>query len=263
MLLKDQLDRLIYLEKTPKRIVSLVPSQTELLCYLGLEEAIVGVTKFCVKPKHLLKEKVVVGGTKNLHTDRIIALEPDIICCNKEENTEAIVRNMSKIAPVHVSDINTIEDCLELITMYGLMLDVNEKALLLSNHILNAKIDFQNEISLTPVVEVAYFIWKDPWMVAGSNTYINYMLALNGFKNHFQNLSRYPEVSITKKYPDVNYVFLSSEPFPFSEKHIHLLQPYFPNATIWCVDGEMFSWYGSRLLKSFEYFKKLHQKIKS
>ena len=117
--MKDQLNRSIIINETPKRIVSLVPSQTELLVDLGLEDAIVGITKFCVHPSHLKGEKAIVGGTKQVHFDRIKALNPDIILCNKEENTKAMIQELEKIATVHISDIYTIADSIELIMLYG------------------------------------------------------------------------------------------------------------------------------------------------
>src|SRR5690554_2995659 len=94
----DQLNRVVKLSKTPTRIVSLVPSQTELLVDLGLRDNIVGVTKFCVHPNKLRKEKTIVGGTKNVHFEKVTALNPDIVICNKEENTEEIVIELEKIA---------------------------------------------------------------------------------------------------------------------------------------------------------------------
>ncbi len=261
MLVKDQLHRKIQLKSTPKRIVSLVPSQTELLCHLGLEDAIVGITKFCVHPKNLFKDKTIVGGTKQIHVEKIERLQPDIILCNKEENTKEIVSTLTDVAPVHVSDINSIEDCLELIAMYGELFDIRQKANNLIAEIKTKQLDFDNFVSSTQERNVAYFIWKEPWMVVGSDTFINYMLKINRFTNCFQEQSRYPEISFDKEYSDVDYVFLSSEPYPFKEAHFEQIQPYFPKAKIVIVDGEMFSWYGSRLLQSFEYFKKLHQQI--
>ena len=101
------------------RIVSLVPSQTELLYDLGLEDNIVGITKFCVHPVHFKATKTIVGGTKNVKFDKIKALQPDIIICNKEENTKEIVEELSAICPVWVTDIYTIEDNLQMISDFG------------------------------------------------------------------------------------------------------------------------------------------------
>ncbi|OBX22048.1 MULTISPECIES: ABC transporter substrate-binding protein [Bizionia] len=258
MQIKDQLQRPIYLNNTPKRIVCLVPSITELICDLGLESSLVGVTKFCVHPRHIFTNVAVVGGTKQVHYDKIRDLSPDIILCNKEENTLEMIRELEAIATVHISDINTVEDCLELIDMYGVVFNCSREAISLISKITRAKTDFEDFIKTQPNREVAYFIWKDPWMVAANDTFVNYMLSLNNFKNTFQKASRYPEIAMEKVYPTVELVLLSSEPYPFKNEHKTVLQPQFPNAKILLVDGEMFSWYGSRLVLAFDYFKTWH-----
>lgn len=258
--MKDQLGRQLNLESIPKRIISLVPSQTELLCDLGLESSIVGITKFCVHPNHLLKTKTIVGGTKQINIEKIKALQPDIILCNKEENTKEIVNVCSEICTVHVSNIETVSHCIEMIQQYGELFNVKNEASKISEKTkINLK-DFQNYIQEKSTLKAAYFIWKDPFMVAGKNTFINYLLQLNKFENVYASLGRYPEIEL-KQQEDVDVVFLSSEPYPFKEKHIEELQTYYTNAKIQLVDGEMFSWYGSRLIKSFNYFKSLHQNL--
>lgn len=261
--LKDQLNRTISLRQTPKRIVSLVPSQTELLVDLGLEDYIVGVTKFCVHPTHLRKVKTIVGGTKQVHFDKIKALQPDIILCNKEENTKAMVEELEQIAPVHVSDIYTIDDTLFLMTQYGELFSVKDKASEVTTKLMNLAADFKSYISGESTIKVAYFIWRNPWMVSGNNTIIHHLLTLNKFENVFGDLPRYPEVNLetltTSHKPDV--VFLSSEPYPFKEKHIVELKEVLPNTRIILVDGEYFSWYGTRLLGAFEYFKNLRVQL--
>ena len=259
---RDQLDRLLQFSTVPKRIVSLVPSQTELLVDLGLRDAIVGLTKFCVHPNGLIKEKTVVGGTKQVNVDRIKALQPDIILCNKEENTEQMVKDMEAIAPVHVSDIKNIEDTLSLIRMYGDIFKTEEDAHNLVSQIQKKHIAFSKSIdTAVPCKKVAYFIWKDPWMVAGHDTFIDYLLTECGFENTFKNSEgRYPEVQL-EQLQDVDYVFLSSEPFPFADKHIKELAEQ-TRAKIILVNGEYFSWYGSRLLGAFDYFSDLRKQLK-
>tara|TARA_R110002012_G_scaffold51138_1_gene132127 strand:- start:3437 stop:4234 length:798 start_codon:yes stop_codon:yes gene_type:complete len=261
MQIKDQLQRHLVIPNTPKRIVCLVPSITELICDLGLESSLVGVTKFCVHPNYIMTNVVVVGGTKQVHYDKIRNLNPDIILCNKEENTQEMISELEAIATVHISDINSVEDCLELITMYGAVFNCSKEAKVLISKITNAKTDFEAFIKTQPNREVAYFIWKDPWMVAANDTFVQYMLSLNNFKNAFEKESRYPEILIDTIYPEVEFVFLSSEPFPFKDAHKKNLQPQFPNAKILLVDGEMFSWYGSRLLLAFDYFKTWHRTV--
>lgn len=249
------------IDKKYKRIISLVPSQTELLIDLGLEENIVGITKFCIHPKHLLKTKTIVGGTKNIKIDRIKTLQPDIILCNKEENTKEIVEACQQIAFTHVSDIFTLTDSLELIYLYGSFFEKQVEAKKMINKLESKIIDFKKFIENKKSRKVAYFIWKNPWMVAASNTFINHLLELNKFENVYANAKRYPEVNIKdihKKKPEL--ILLSSEPFPFKEKHISEIKEHTSNSTHILVDGEYFSWYGSRLLKAFDYFKELHSR---
>lgn len=255
MEVNDQLQRKIHLPNVPKRIISLVPSQTELLIDLGLEENLVGITKFCVHPKYLRKTKTIVGGTKQVKLEKIKALNPDIILCNKEENTKEMVIDLEKIAPVHVSDIVKIEDAFELMLQYGVIFRKEALVKTMVASVRKKIAALQEQLKDEPVKRVAYFIWKKPLMVAGSETFIDELLKLNKFENVFDE-SRYPETDfeeIKAKNPDL--LLLSSEPFPFKEKH----KAYFSELDIEMklVDGEYFSWYGSRLIEAIDYFKKL------
>nr|WP_299556580.1 helical backbone metal receptor [Seonamhaeicola sp.] len=260
MSFKDQLNRNIYLKGIPKRIVSLVPSQTELLCDLGLESSIVGLTKFCVHPGHIKSKSTIAGGTKQIHIDRVRALEPDIILCNKEENTKEIVELCETICPVHVSDIYTLSDSLELITQYGVIFNAVQKALAICEEIKNESESFKAFVANKPELKAVYFIWKNPAMVAANHTFINHLLQLNKFDNFYNDRSRYPEISLEVN-NEAELVLLSSEPFPFKEKHKKELKDFYPNAKIILADGEMFSWFGSRLTKAFQYFKALRSSL--
>ncbi|APY09126.1 cobalamin-binding protein [Winogradskyella sp. J14-2] len=252
----DQLNRNVALEHIPKRIVSLVPSQTELLVDLGLENELVGVTKFCVHPSHLRKQKTVVGGTKQIHVNKIKALRPDIILCNKEENTKEIIKDLEDVAPIHISDVDTVEDCLELIKMYGAIFNSSKNASELIEAIKIERQKFQSALQSKKKKKVAYFIWKNPWIVAASNTFINTMINEAGFSNIFENQERYPEIDLEdSKLKEADLIFLSSEPYPFKTKDIDAFKEQFQDKEIIIVDGEMFSWYGSRLLKSYKYFQ--------
>lgn len=263
MKISDQLNRKLNILNTPKRIVSLVPSLTELLFDLGLEEQIVGLTKFCIHPYHLKQTKTIVGGTKKIKLDVIKDLKPDIILCNKEENTEEIVNSCDKISIVHVSNIFTLDDVLELIEQYGLIFSCRTEALKISQKLKFKINDFKNFVNSYDSKTVAYFIWRNPWMAAGNNTFINHLLELNKFDNIYKNKERYPEIQLKKirLEGDPEIVFLSSEPYPFKEEHAFEVGRCTHHAKTVFVDGELFSWYGSRLLKSFDYFKKLHQRI--
>lgn len=264
---KDQMGNQFSFASQPQRIVSLVPSQTELLCDLGLEDAIVGMTKFCVHPFHLKSTKTIVGGTKKINIEKIKALQPDIIICNKEENTFEIVESLQGICPVWVTDIYTVEDTLEVIQDFGSLFNKRTEAQKWIDKIRYAFEDFKKFIEDKKPRKVAYFIWANPYMVAGGNTFINELLKLNKFENIYENHplypGRYPEVIVQKMriQGDPDVIFLSSEPFPFKDEHAFELGRHTHHATTVFVDGEMFSWYGSRLAKAFPYFKKLHERM--
>lgn len=252
----DQMGNTITLEETPKRIVSLVPSQTELLFDLGLDEQIVGLTRFCVHPEGKKKEKKNVGGTKQVHFDRVEAIMPDLIIANKEENQQEQIEELQKHYPVWMSDIKTLDDSLEMIKNIGELTGTSEKA---ESIITQVKQDFSAfESKLERPLRTAYFIWKKPYMAAGGDTFINDMLKRCGFVNVFGEDTRYPEIDIEglkKLNPEL--ILLSSEPYPFKDRHIVELHTELPNAIIKLVDGELFSWYGSRLLHSATYFNEL------
>ncbi|MBS1556050.1 MAG: ABC transporter substrate-binding protein [Bacteroidetes bacterium] len=246
----DQLQRTISFNYPPRRIVSLVPSQTELLFDLGLEEQIVGITKFCVHPLDKVKAKTKVGGTKNFNLDAIRLLQPDLIVGNKEENYQTGIEALEKEFPVWMSDIVTLQDALGMIQSVGKLTDKSLEADLLVERIRNSF----SSIERRATCSVLYLIWKSPWMAAGKLTFIDSMLSAVGLKNVVEE-TRYPELfdaKIQALNPEV--VFLSSEPYPFKERHVTELKNLLPNSTIQLVDGEMFSWYGSRLVKAADYF---------
>lgn len=256
---KDQIGKDIFLTSTPQRIVSLVPSQTELLYYLGLENEVVGITKFCIHPEQWFRNKTRVGGTKTVNTQKVIDLKPDLIIANKEENDKEQVLALAEQFPVWTSDILTLEDSYEMIKSIGEITATQQCAKTLVKE-LQEKFAVLKHLA-TPL-KTAYFIWYNPLMVAAKNTFIDNILSVAGYQNAFSHLDRYPIISekeLAKSAPDV--VFLSSEPFPFKEKHIKKIKKIYPNALVCLVDGELFSWYGSRLLHSYEYLQKLRKDI--
>lgn len=252
---RDMTGREVKIDIPPKRIVSLVPSQTELLHDLGLEEEVVGITKFCVHPEVWFRNKNRVGGTKQLHLDKIRRLQPDLILANKEENEKDQIEMLSREFPVWTSDIKTIEDGLTMIGRVGEMVGKKTQAAGLITDIQNAWAGFPKS---SAKLQVAYFIWYEPWMVAGGDTFINDTIEKIGWTNVFANQMRYPEVALqTLQDTSFDLILLSSEPFPFCEKHIAEIQLLLPRARVLLVDGEMFSWYGSRMLPAISYFEKL------
>lgn len=259
----DQLGKEISINYPPKRIISIVPSQTELLFELGLKDEVVGITKFCIHPEAHFKLKPKVGGTKKLNIELIRSLKPDLIIGNKEENTFEEIELLSKEFPVWMSDIYNLEDATNTITQIGELVDRQPEAAYL-NYLINAGFTDLQTLALQQGIDqrVAYVIWKEPYMLAGRNTFINDILAKNGLTNVVQQ-DRYPEITpdqLAELNPEL--VFLSSEPYPFREKHIEELKLAIPAAKIMLVDGEMFSWYGSRLVKAVQYLFQLQKELK-
>jgi ABC-type Fe3+-hydroxamate transport system substrate-binding protein len=252
----------------PGRIISLVPSQTELLYHLGLDKEVIGITKFCIHPKDWFKNKTRVGGTKTANIEKIKSLLPDLIIANKEENVKEQVEALSEIAPVYVSDITKLEDALDMIMQIGKLVNAEERASEIAEGIRVRFEDLETFIltnqpaNFSTKLNTAYLIWKDPYMAAGGDTFIHDMLRRCGFNNILSDQQRYPIVSISKL-PTLkcDLLLLSSEPYPFKQKHINELQQQLRGTKILLVDGEMFSWYGSRLLQAPAYFRDLLKQI--
>jgi ABC-type Fe3+-hydroxamate transport system substrate-binding protein len=262
----DQIGGKVNLHKAPQRIISLVPSQTELLYDLGLEAGVIGITKFCVHPPVWFKTKTRIGGTKEINIDKIHQLRPDLIIANKEENVKEQIEELAKHYPVWVSDVNNLTEACSMIRQIGEITGTQT---------LSEKItaDIQREFSklkkdpesITKAEDkpvTAYLIWHKPYMTAGGDTFINAMMEAAGLDNVFKNKTRYPETSVEElKNKNINLLLLSSEPYPFKQKHIDELQKELPETKIILADGEMFSWYGSRLLQAPGYFIQLLKEI--
>lgn len=249
----DQLNRNVVIRSNPERIISLVPSQTELLFDLGLGDKVIGVTKFCIHPPEAIANRTVIGGTKNIDVEKIKTLKPDLIIANKEENEHQAISTLEQLFPVWVSNVTDRSSAMDMIATLGEMLHCNVKANELINQI-NA--NFQG-VQKRQNQNTLYLIWRDPFMAAGTDTFIHAMITEMGLKNAVSTI-RYP--SLTKEEliainPAV--IMLSSEPYPFKEKHQHELQSWLPNAIIILVDGEMFSWYGSRMRLAPDYYNSL------
>lgn len=236
-----------------RRIVSLVPSQTELLYDLGLRDEVIGITKFCVHPEEWRASKTIVGGTKKVDHGVIETLRPDLIIANHEENTKEDVELLMRKYPVCITNVSTVEDA------YFMMVSIAELTGRASEgaRIIN---DIKNSFFTLPSFKAEttlYLIWKKPWMTVGADTFIHSMMTLGGFEN-VVGVMRYPELNdeeIQKLNPEV--VLLSSEPYPFKGQHVEEVQKMLPSAKVMLVDGEMFSWYGSRMRKAAGYIQKL------
>lgn len=253
--MQDALGNTIHV-RNPKRIVSLVPSQTEYLHALGLNSKVVGITKFCIHPQEWRREKTIVGGTKKLNLEVIRGLRPDLIIANKEENERQDILLLQSDFEVYISDVYDFSSALKMMEDIAAICERRNEFKNLSSQISDqrASLGVKRKSRGTAV----YLIWNDPIMSVGGDTYISDMLAEAGFENLCKGFLRYPSLS-SKDLIDLNpdFLFLSSEPFPFKEAHIRAFSSLLPRSRVMIVDGEMFSWYGARILKAYSYFKSL------
>lgn len=255
----DQTGNTISLTGFPTRIVSLVPSQTELLFDLGLHKEVMGITKFCIHPTEWFRTKTRVGGTKDLHMETIHKLNPDLIIANREENTKEQIEVLAKDYSVWISDIKNLKEALQMIEAIGEMTGVTYKSTEIIHAIRN---NFKLLKPIHPAIPTAYFIWQQPYMTVGGDTFISDMMNCCGLANIFNDSHRYPETSIEELGErNCKLLLLSSEPFPFKEKHIAAIQTLLPHTKIVLADGEYFSWYGSRLVNALLYFKNLQKQL--
>ena len=248
------------MKQQAQRIVSLVPSLTELLFDLGLEHEIKGITRFCIHPADGVKDKIKIGGTKDLKMNLIHSIAPDLIVANKEENVKEQVVELQAHYPCHISEIATIKDALETIEDLGVSTGKREQARSLRRAI---QAEFDKWQKPEQMLRVAYLIWHKPMMTINQDTFIHHMLQAAGFENVFAHLpARYPMIEqedLIQAAPD--FIFLSSEPYPFKAKHQQEYSALFPHAQSALVDGEIFSWYGSRMLKAPAYFAQVWSEL--
>ncbi len=258
----DDLGREVNIPFPPKRIISTVPSTTQFLFDLGLGDRVISKTKFCKYPTDKIARLPNIGGTKDLYIDKIRLLDPDLILANEEENTKTQIEELGEEFPVYVCKVRNYDEALQNILNTGKILGAEPKSFEIANQIHS---DFA-QLSIHKTSQtVLYLVWKDPYMAIGKDTFINSMIEKCGFINAIEDTtSRYPKLD-AEKIQNINpdLIFLSSEPFPFNQKHIQEIQKLLPNSKIELVDGEMFSWFESHLLKAAQYLKELTQKINS
>ncbi|MFN0203422.1 MAG: ABC transporter substrate-binding protein [Bacteroidia bacterium] len=250
----DNIGRRVQFPAKLERMISLCPSVTETLYDLGLAEKVVGRTKFCIHPSSEVKKAKIIGGTKKIDFAQIDALKPDVIWSVKEENTQEIVEELAKKHPVFVFDIDDFTSALEMIRVLGKLTETELLANQLTKNIQSQWTALKNKVEAKKCL---YFIWKEPLMLASKGTYIDTVLTHLGFENLAHTLGeRYPIIE-EKQFADlaIETIFLSSEPYPFAEKHLDYFRKLAPAAQIQIVDGEMFSWYGTRMLLASDYFK--------
>ncbi len=263
---QDQTGNFVSIPFPPQRIISFVPSLTELLFDLGLQNEVIGITKFCVHPEEWFRTKTRIGGTKQLNLPLIESLKPDLVIASKEENVKEQVEAVQQFCPVYCSDISNLQDSYEVIEHLGLLTERSDKANQLINNIQDS---FKGLPTISTPIRAAYLIWQEPYMTVGGDTFIDHMMQLAGFENVFAAEQRYPVFTIEELMKrDVEAVLFSSEPFPFKQKHLDAFRQEWLQQNsrqqlpiLKIVDGELFSWYGSRTLYAADYFIKLRESL--
>lgn len=250
--IKDHIGRTVPLPHPPKRIISLVPAITETMYHLGLEDKIVGRTRFCIHPKDKVQQAINIGGTKEIKLDRIHELNPDLIIAEKEENTKEIVETLEQFYPVFVFEVKSIADVYRMIADLGRLTKREAKSTNLVEGIQRGFLHLPN----VKGKRAAYVIWQRPYMVVGKDTYIQSLLTEMGFTNPFTALEgRYPAVTEDDfRQAGLDFILLATEPYPFREKHIVQFQAMLPEVKPVIVDGEMF-WYGAKMIQAADYFR--------
>lgn len=256
MIFTDQMNRRCVLDKKPGRIVSLVPSQSELLWDLGLQNELAGITKFCIHPEEMFRSVQRIGGTKQLNLEAIRSLKPDLIIGNKEENDKDQIALLEKEFPVWMSDIYNLGDALNMIRMVGTICAKEAQGECLADSIRQSFNELRS-VQAAQKPGAVYLIWKDPYMAAGTQSFIHDMIEQAGFQNLIRE-PRYPDLQLQElRRLNPEYLLLSSEPYPFREEHVEFFRKEIPDTKTIIVDGEYFSWYGSRMKQAPAYFKSL------
>jgi ABC-type Fe3+-hydroxamate transport system substrate-binding protein len=235
------------------RIVSLVPSLTELVCALGLGEALVGRTGFCVHPKDVVRRIPKVGGTKDVNLAKVRALAPTHVVLNVDENRKESADELATFVPnlVVTHPLGPLDN-LELYRQFGRTFDCEREAEALCARF-RAAYDKAHALRL-PSRRVLYLIWKDPWMTVSRDTYISRTLALFGLETVPEAAAqRYPKLEDLRSV-DADLVLLSSEPYRFRDRHVAEVAGITGKRAL-LVDGEMTSWYGPRAIAGFDYLR--------
>ena len=245
------------------RIISLVPSLTELLFAMGLGDNVVGRTAFCIEPMGRIEDVPVVGGTKTSEMDKLVALNPTHVLVNIDETPKELAEQIAATgADVVVTHPNTPVDNIALFELIGGLFHRTAQAAELV-HALEAELAELAELaqaSIWPERKVLYLIWKRPWMTVSRDTYIANMLSLFGMKTMCHDPDRrYPEVTINAELlAEADLILFSSEPFPFADKHRDAFADTHKIAKeprLLAIDGRMVSWYGNRAIDGLKYLR--------
>jgi iron complex transport system substrate-binding protein len=256
VIVRDDLGRAVDVPRAPRRVVSLCPSTTETLFALGLGDGrLVGRTDWCRHPRGRVEALASVGGTKKVRSERVAALDPDLIVAVREENDREQIESLAATWPVFVLDPVDVESAIQGVDRLGDVVGAGEIANRLATRIRAAFADLPR----APSLRVAYLIWRKPWMVVGKDTYVDDVLRRLGLVNVGADLEgRYPETDAAAlRRARVELLLASSEPFPFDASYFEELRTLVPEAAPVLVDGEAFSWHGARMLEAAVAFREL------
>jgi ABC-type Fe3+-hydroxamate transport system substrate-binding protein len=248
------------------RIISLVPSITELLFEMGLGEQVVGRTVFCVHPKDQVKQVRSIGGTKQVNLDKVKALNATHLIVNVDENPKELVDELAAFIPhIVVTHPNTPADNIDLFSLIGNIFNKKGEAARLISDFQAALSHAQLSAQELDKKKVLYFIWKDPWMTIAGETYIAQSLGVAKMISQPQNADvRYPEIDLKNGILDeVDAILFSSEPFLFKQPHLDEFSKKFDISAnkLHIIDGEMTSWYGSRAIQGMRYLAGFAKKL--
>ena len=257
--LTDDLGRRVELVTPPHRIVSLVPSLTELVCSLGRADRLVGVTRYCVEPAEVVAALPAVGGTKNPDLRRIVGLRPELVLANAEENRrEDFQALVDAGVTVWVSFPTTLETAAASIVGVGEAIDARNQAGALAAGIAAARTGTGGQ------VRVFCPIWRKAWMSFNRDTYAHDLLRCAGGDNVCAGeAQRYPTVDLEAVAgADPEVILLPSEPYPFTERHLEYLRPLaqtaaLRNRRVHLIDGKTLSWYGPRTVPALALLRRL------
>ncbi len=241
------------------RIVSLVPSLTELLCDLGLADNVVGRTGFCIHPRDVVRHIPKLGGTKDVDVESLRALRPTHVIVNIDENRRELVAALEGSgAQLFVTHPVAPDDNLALFDSLGFVFRREREAAALAQRYTAARRRL-GRFAQAPAENVLYLIWRDPWMTVGTDTYISHMLGLVNWTTQPREAEpRYPSIALADYAGRVDRVLLSSEPYPFRDKHLGEVRAVVgDDVPVELVDGEMLSWYGSRAIAGIDYLGQL------